>query len=931
LISKSKSTRSFRELLTSFFKALIVLMHETEAIYKDDAFMDNVHRWVASMSSSTLRPFRHTATTIALSIETGLVEVARTLDKRITSIELQISASKKAKSKQKLVEIQRTLDEANHNRELCSNHIKDIFETVFVHRYRDIDARIRTECIEALGFWIWHLPTDFMKPDYLRYLGWMLSDVVHTTRLEVLRQLTRLFKRDAHELGHFIDRFRPRLIEMATKDSEVAVRVAAISVIDTLRATGMLEPDEIDSIGKLIFDSELRIRKSVVGFFVACVQDLIDTKVEEMGGSDVVEEAFSGTEEDDTESPRREWLNIKCLAETLAAYDAQIEDREQDDAPRGVDITADVLQGPTTDTRISLASQVLYERVVEVKKWEILAGYLLYDHSTSSVSRSKSKSKSRANTTEAIAKNAVVPEGPEESILLEVLSSAVKLSMAQSPDVDKTRRKGARAEALEAQEETALQLATTIPRLLNKFGADAGTATVVLRLEHFLDLDVFLQLRQDSSTYEKLLDEISTQFNRHDDKGVLSEAASALLHARQYDELEELTDSKLSVLWENVINSLRNFDKTCELSVRGNLAQPHLMDLSTILVKIGKLASISDCVDFLEAEGRSADSASSVIEILCNTIQRGKYEQLDDDLDDLEDEVASYAIKCCQFYFMWKARTLVTAMESGTEIPGSELDNLAILRRKFYKSLVETLSSRGAIDDIRLFATGSLCDLHVLFASQFGPGPLSHGPQVGGKYARVSRLVEEIEPGLIPELIAIFDGTEKVFAKKTKKTLNEPAEDEDPIDDDSSDDEDEDEGLTKQEKHTAELKAEKALCELAAKYVLAITAKVLDQSGKSAGKLRRRLLRNQNKLGPNYREIVAYLDEQNLAAIARGGKKGNKPGAGPDKGHVRELPLSEEIVVADDDDPFADIEPEEGSREDLRRRELLEDDEDDED
>jgi cohesin complex subunit SA-1/2 len=897
-------------------------MHETEVLYDDEALMENIHRWVASMSSSTLRPFRHTAATIALSVQSALVDVALVLDQRITSIEQQLAPGKKAKNKTKANEMQRNLDEANSNRETCGNIIRDFFDTVFVHRYRDVDPRIRTECVEALGSWILALPTVFMQPEYLRYLGWMLSDVVHTTRLEVLRQLARIFKRDAQQLGHFIDRFRPRLVEMATKDSESSVRVGAIAVIDTLRAAGMLEPDELDSIGKLIFDSDLRIRKAVVNFFVACVQDSIDSKVDALGGSEVVEEVF-GEDDGDAESPRKEWINIKCLAENLAAYDAQLEEEQESGLSHGLDVAADVLQAAVPETRLSLAAQVLYEKVDEVNQWEMLTGYLLFDHTTST--KSKSRSKSKANATEAAVKNAIAPDSSEESVLLEVLASAVKASLSQLSEAERNKKKAARAEIVETHEETALQLATAIPRLLNKFGADPSTATIVLRMEHFLDLDVFQQLRQDSAQYEKLLDEISTQFNRHSDKRVLAEATVALLHARQYEELEEMTDSRLSVLWENAITSLRGFDKECELSARGNLDDNGLRDLSTVLMKISKLASVSDCVDVLEAEGRSADSSASAIDILADIVQRGKFEREDEDLDDLEDEVASFAIKCCQFYFMWKIRGISKLLQSGAGIPDNVLDGLAVLRSKVYRNLVATFSSRAAIDEIRLFAAGSLCDLYILFASlrsateSFGSAALSGS----SSQSKVGRLISQIDPDLVPELISVFDAAERSYAKKAKKVLNEPSEDDDPIDELPEDDDEEEYDLTKEERIAAELKAEKGLCELTGKYVLAITAKVLDDLGPHRTKLRKRMLRNHTKLGPNFKEVLAYLDEKKiLAELSREkGKKTQRAAKGKAPAKSSEL-----VIDDDEEDPFEDGEPEEGSMEDLRRRELLDDD-----
>ncbi|CRK31676.1 hypothetical protein BN1708_018825, partial [Verticillium longisporum] len=164
-----------------------------------------------------------------------------------------------------------------------------------------------------------------MEPGHLRYLGWMLSDVVASTRQEVLKQLGRIFKTGVEQLGHFVDRFRPRLIEIATKDAEVSVRVAAIGVADTLRKDGMLEPDEVDAVGRLIFDSELRVRKAAATFFDNLVSASLDDQRNALGGKDAIEEALGGSDELGYESPQEEWLHIKLLAENIVAFDAQVE------------------------------------------------------------------------------------------------------------------------------------------------------------------------------------------------------------------------------------------------------------------------------------------------------------------------------------------------------------------------------------------------------------------------------------------------------------------------------------------------------------------------------------------------------------------------------------------------------------------------------
>ncbi|KAL2212209.1 STAG-domain-containing protein [Sarocladium strictum] len=915
LISKSKNTRSFRDLLVRFFRSLVHLLHETDVLYNDNELIDSVQAWLASMSSAGLRPFRHTATTISLALQSGLVDVADILDRRIASTEQQLQSAKRAKNKTKATEIQRNVVEANKNRKYCAETIQSFFDVIFVHRYRDIEPKIRAECVEALGHWIWTLPTVFLEPGYLRYLGWMLSDTNAVVRQEVLRQLHKLFKRDAQQLGHFLDRFRPRLIEIATLDAEISVRVAAIAVIDTLRASALLEPLEIDAIGILIFDDEIRIRKAVVGFFVACVDDALEGKVEEMGGNDVLEE-FDNVDEDIFDTPRREWANIKCLAETLAIYDAQIQEKQRDEPPASIDIAVDLLELRAPETNIARAAAVLYDRVPEIRKWEILSGYLLYDHTTSSKSRAKSK----GGSSEAAFKKAVAPSNAEEIMLLSVLSAAVKLSLTQASEVEKGKKKGHRVDASEPQEETALELASTIPKLLNKFGAAPETAAIVLRLEHCLDLDVFQQLRQDSSKYAKMLDEVATQFSRHDDNSVLSEAAAALLHARKYEELEEVVDSKVATLWENCITALRNSDASCELFARGNLAEAPLRDLTTVLMKMSKLVTISNCTDTLEAEGGTGASDASAISIVANIVHRGKYEPQDDeDIDDLEDELVSFAIKTCQFYFMWKVRDLSDLITNGRSVSDAQLDALAVLRQTYRRHLIETFSSRALIDQLRLYSTGCLCDLHIMFGTLRYAIQRYQSSKENGSGTKFKSLVQEIEPGLVPELLSIFDGAEKQYAKKARKdkTLNEPAEDEDPIaDDEDESDDDDDEDLTAEDRYIAEVKAEKAMCELAGKYVNCINNRLLDFRGPQAGKLRLRLLRNQAKLGNNYKAMVAYLDETKRTARKHPSTKPVLP--------IK--PRTRTPEPADEDVFEEEAAPEEGSREDLRRRELLEDD-----
>lgn len=924
-LSKIKESRSFRDLLVGFFESLINVLHETDALYTDEPLMENIARWVYTMSSSTLRPFRHTATTVALAMELALASVARKLDDRITKTQQSLDTEKSHKGKNRnkdmIANLQKSLNDANNNREVCGKYMMDCFEVVFVHRYRDIDARIRTECVEALGSWIWVLSTVFMEPEYLRYLGWLLSDVVPSVRQEVLKQLARVFKRDAAKLGHFIDRFRPRLMEMATQDTDVSVRVAAVSVLEVLGENGMLEPDETDNVGRLIFDFESRIRKAVVKIFSEMVGAAVEQRVEAMGGEEAVDEMFPESEDVDESAPRKEWVEVKALAETLAVYESQLEEEDGSEGRRVLDISADMVNAIFPETRMSLASQVLYEKMEPVKEWGILIGYLLHDHTTST------QSNGRSRKSDAAIRKHVAPTAEEETILLEVLVAAVKQNLIHIAESDK-KKKPIRGEVTESPDDVALALAQSIPKLLNKFGEEAKNATIILRLLRLLHFDVLQNLHQGSSHFEQLLDGLCTQFSRHMDKDVVFNAALALLEARKHEEFEETVDLKISELWETCTDIVRNLDGSYHLSKRGELSANVLSQLSSALMKMGHLTRIKDCVDVLEASGQGSED--SIISILVSTVHRGRFQQPDEELDDLEDETTSFAITCCDRYFLWKVVAFRRAVEMQTDVTSDEIKRLSKLKKTYETNLIHTFSSRAINDDLRLFATGRLCDLHVAFAAV--KSTLHAWSAVGAskKYANLLSLSMEIHANLIPELISIFDSAERTYAKKTKKTLNEPAEDEDPVDDDQlSDDEDEEE-LSASEKRAAELRAENALIELAVRYSRAILMGVADQTGPHAGKLRKRMLRNATKLGRNFQETVTILDakkvrEHEAAKARRAAASASRTKSKTPATAARKQPAkSAEIIVAGDDDSDEEV-PEEGTEEDLRRRELVED------
>lgn len=886
LISKAKANAGFRPTMTGFFETLIHTCHASGLLYSDAALYENLDLWVSTMSSSAIRPFRHTATVISLSMGSALCFVANDLADTAakTNRQKEGEITKKNVNKNRVKAFEIKIADAGTKRASIVELVTQLFDQVYVHRYRDVDPKIRVDCVTALGTWINTLPDHFFEGLYLRYLGWVLSDTFAPTRAEVIKQLARLFKNkdNVARLRTFTERFRARLVEMAVRDSEVSVRAATVELLDTIRKTGLLEPDDIDNVGRLIYDTEPRVRRAVAGFFAENINDLFETTLEDFGGEEGLLEVLGEEDEEDYDSPKISWLKLKCVAEALQSYDAEDEEDSTQSEARGN------LIATSADSRYALAAQTIYDGIPEARTWEDLAGYLLCDFSSADQIKEE---------VDAAFKTRCKLNEREEILLLEILNVSVKgrLSMGGFEGDKKSKKAKAQGMTQVIHETAALHLAEIIPRLLKKFGSNPTTATAVLRLEHVLNLRVFHELRQDSTTYASLLDDINKQFLTHADPNVLAEASTAILHARGFEDLGEVTDDKLGDLWDDTVTTMRT------LMVNG--VDQDISDLFHTVRRLENLCSISDCCDVCDHEGGSIPktrpappaSRSSLRSLLMEIIRDPA---LDSEAGDEAEQLLISAIRSLLFYYMWAVRKLRETIGSGEhdENPPN-YDYLPLS-----ESLTSLIESHPTLSPVRLTATGALLDLHTLFATFRHTAPTDTTPT----------LVRHIPLPAQALILSTYTALEKSFAKKSRKTLEAGPDDDlasDP--EDSSDEEsDDDDSHGRQES----LLAEKRLCELTGKMVLAIVGRVLDHEGPKKGSIKARIQRNKTRLGGNFKEVIMYLDRPKVKGRRKpAAKKGAKKAA---KSVER---------VEDEESSEDEVRYEEGGEQDLRERELVED------
>ena len=896
LIAKRKEKSFSRATMEDFVESLIQTAHASGILHEDDVFIENIMVWVTAMSSSTIRPFRHTATVVLIAIATAMCNILREIANNTATTTRQKEGEEKRKTvnKGRVTALKAKLEENETKRQNTQGWLQDIFDTVFVHRYRDVDPRIRVDCTAALGTWILTCPDYFFEGSYLRYLGWLLSDHQSVVRLEVIKQLLKLYQ-DSENLGRlraFTERFRPRMVEVAAQDAEPNIRALGVELLDAIREMGLLEPDDIDSIGRLIFDSEAKVRKALAPFFAANVNDSYEAVVDELGGEEGLEDTIGEETEEDYDSPHKSWLKFKCIAELIESYD--IEDSQDGTPAPGVE---SVMHWGNQETRHTMAAQVVYEGIEEVKDWEMLGGYLLYDISSAPARKAKK------DPLEAFKQRCALTE-KQERLLLEVLNVAAnsRLTEAKNQQTDKRgkRTKAQLEESRQIQESTALHLAQFLPRLLRKFGANPAAASAVLRLGRVLDLKVFQELRSDSTEFDALLDDINKQFLGNADRGVLAEASSALLHASANEDLEEVTELKRQELWDKTTSALRQ-------NVKAKV--PQMKTIANTAHRILRLANISDPTEAFLKEPRTTPkskdpSPRKVIDILIELInQYASVEDTD------ADAIIVNAANALLSYYMWTARTIQVNIEKGEGLV--EVSS----RMETISALTNLIDQREKLDMARLSAINTLLEIHTLFA--IFRHPETENEEIS---TAASNLIEEIPSQSQELMLSSFVAAERYYARKIHRTLEEAADDELPdepeSDPEGESDEDEDEDESEKLHRRQEiLLAEKRLCELTGKMVLAIVARVLDASGPKKGEVRKRLIRNKMKLGSNFRDVLGYLDEPK----SKRSHKAKPKAAGKATG-MGEVAAKSAEIVEDEEDEIEEVE--EGGEEDLRRREL---------
>ncbi|KAG0166341.1 hypothetical protein DFQ28_010664 [Apophysomyces sp. BC1034] len=613
IISRSKKDKVLKRNLLNFFQMLIDQCQHEE-IY-DGTLIETLQSWLTTMSSCLYRPFRHTSTIIALKIMSALCIVAEKARDELSIVTRQLATEKRktgrAKNASKLRLLQQRSTTLQRKRKDLDEFLNDFFESIFVHRSRDIESVIRIECVKDLCIWMQQYPTHFVDNQYLRYFGWAFNDQVASVRSESVKSVIRLCKIEniVNKLNNFAERFKARIIEMAMYDVDTSVRVNAISLCVELQhnTQDILSPDERKQLTDLVVVDSQRVRKSVAPFVKAVIEtEILKARVDEVQNDltamavDAAETQQSGNRSSRPRkasisakiSVNKKWVAFKCIAAFLVK---KVNNRENKSAESDVSITNE------TNSMIKNSTMALWGQLSELKDYQAMSDYLSRDHSIQQNGEADIRIENCYRLTEE-----------EETALVSVFVACIDLAIRKGLDKTNAGSKEKKKDEKQLEEirnEVSRHLVQVLPKLLTKHSDDAYKMQQLTSLPSFMNLSVYPELRM-TKEYEELLQTLIKVYLGATSADLLRTCAESLQHMAITTSLAEVNDVVLPDLRERVVGQ--------------NLATARFSvdDIHSVSVSMLRLEYLSNCMDVTDEMDETEDMRADVTELVGGLLDR---------------------------------------------------------------------------------------------------------------------------------------------------------------------------------------------------------------------------------------------------------------------------------------------------------------------
>lgn len=270
----------------------------------------------------------------------------------------------------------------------------------------------------------------------------MLSDSNTHVRFEAVKSLSGVYEQADYigSLNHFTERFKPRLIEMATSDTELSVRVAVIQVLGAIDGHSLLENEEQEKLCLLVFDEEAKVRKAVSHFVKGVWEECVDERLAGRGKLNEEERQRAGIKAVAMLLVR--WGKALDKVTGYAEEDNSNAEGEREDGMPRANKRREVAALVTLDQkgRTALAVEALWDEVDTIRDWQGLLDILLLDHSAAEGDESQAGSSSgrrgrvngNTHTPDSVVDEAWRLDDEEESILLEMLVAILRRAKVEA-------------------------------------------------------------------------------------------------------------------------------------------------------------------------------------------------------------------------------------------------------------------------------------------------------------------------------------------------------------------------------------------------------------------------------------------------------------------------------------------------------------------
>jgi len=471
--TKKKEFKNFKQHFLDFWDKLVREAQDNETLVNEDPF-EQIISFIEKFSQASVRSCRYVASLCALQLVTTFIRVANQLREArdTTQRQLQAEENKSRKNKadnNRLHSLRRSLEMLHGRVNSLEALMKQVFNGVFVHRYRDIDEHVRGECIAAVGRWCHTYPSYFLKDTYLKYIGWSLNDKESSVRSAALTALQVLYDEEDNyaPMDTFTARFSERVCQMVDDiDNNVAIK--SLGTLTKLVRHDLIDFEAVKHTYNLLLDDSPQLRQAAAEL----VNVLLTIQSEAMQGSHGTQAHENG------------------LVQLLLLL------QEFPDNPNYINYMVDAL----------------YEKSAVLKDWRCIVQLLLSD--------------------EDIMPDTYQLNSIRVLKACIIKTSGEKLVQGLGPSGSghkKEMTKQQREAVATFKQEITVHLMKSLPLLIRKHQADPVKAAELIQLITYLNLEVYALKRQEKA-FAALLKQVKDAFFRFSADNTLRACCTTLFH-----------------------------------------------------------------------------------------------------------------------------------------------------------------------------------------------------------------------------------------------------------------------------------------------------------------------------------------------------------------------------------------------------------------